>query len=481
MVVSKLTFGGQYFSTAERLRLANGVPPSSPGSRAKSTLESARLSPRRKSLFAPSSYALQQSLKPVRKHFRRSTTAPSALVNSDNAAWFASLPPAVRRKHFTKEEQILFANEHHSIILDAADELLNRRCHRDSPLEPPPGLSTSRPQTSYFSENVAHADNISFFDDTDTELDEAEFENEEKGMANYSLDKFPWLDDESDLDLSLDDYHAAIAETTHRQASSIQRRVSRRNHSPSALSPRRSSAMSSQPNSRPLSRAAASSAPVKSALLPPPSPSHHRSKASISSIDHRATHYQDPTARMKLRVYLASPSKFDEAVEFGFPSLQDQAGVHHERPRTAPRLTNDSGRTFLTDDTPSLLADDGSFQGDIDDAPDPRTPQETEFRMHRNSQKNSNDRQSIKPQIVRNVTEQYAQFTTLDREMTIHMTLTRPDLRTPEQPSSKKVNAMPIEHCKLPNAETTNRMSIWDTLPDEQSRMRRFWRRLKMK
>ena len=463
------------------MRLANGVPPPSPGSRTKSTRESARLSPRRKSLFDPSGYALQQTLKPVRKHLRRSTTAPSTLVNPDNAAWFASLPPAVRRKHFTKEEQILFANERHNIILDAADELLNRRCHQDSPLEPPPFHFPSRPQTSYFSENAAHADNISFFDDTDTELDEADFEIEKKGMANYSLDKFPWLDDESDLDLRLDDYHAAIAETTHRQASSIQRRVSRRNHSLSALSMRRSSAMSSQPNSRPLSRAAASSAPMKSTLLPPPSPSQHQSKASISSIDPRATHYQDPTARMKLRVYLASPSKFDEAVEFGFPSLQDKGGVHHERPRTAPRLTNDSGRTFLTDDTPSLLADDGSLQGDVDDVPDPRTPQETEFRLHHKSQKNSNDRQSVKPQIVRNLTEQYAQSTTLDREMTIHMTLTRPDLRTPEQPSSKKVNSVPIEHCKLPSAETANRMSIWDTLPDDQSRMRRFWRKLKMK
>ena len=469
----------QYFSTAERLRLANGVPSPSSASRTKSIRESARLSPRRKSLFDPSICSFQRTLKPVRKHLGRSTTAPSVLVNPDNAAWFASLPPAVRRKHFTKEEQILFANERHSVILDAADELLNRRCLQDSPLEPPPFSFPPRPRTSYFSDNTEHADDISFFDDTDIEQDEAEVDSENDGMANYSLDKFPWLDDESDLNLKLDDYHAAIVETTHGQAPSVQRRVSRRNHSLSAISLRRRSAVSSQPNLRPHSRAGVLFTAVQSSLLPPSTHSQHRSKASISSIEPRATHYQDPTARMKLRVYLASPSKFDEAVEFGFPSLQDQAGVHNDRPRTSPRLTHESGRTFLTDEPPSLLADDGSLHGDFDDVPDPRTPQEADFRIHRKTQKNSNERHSIKPQLVRNITEQYAQSTTLDREMTIHMTLTRPDLRTPDETTSKKVNSLPLEHCKLPKAD--GQPSMWDTLPDDQSRMKRFWRKLKTK
>ena len=460
----------------ERLRLAkDGVAHPSPAPRTKSLRESPRLSTRRKSLFEVTGVPFQQTLKPVRQRLRRTTTTPSTLVNTDNAAWFASLPPAVRRKHFTQEEQVLFASERHSIILDAADELFHRHCLlQDSPLEPPSFLLPPRPQTSYFPDN---ADGSSFFCDSDSDDDdEGDGEKRKRGMANYSLDKFPWLEDEPNLDLRLDDYHAAIAETTQRQAVSDQRRSPRRNLSLSHLSLARSSLTSSQSNSNAVARAAP---PSRSSFLPPPSPSRHQSKASISSIDPRATYYQDPTARMKLRLYLASPSKFDEAVEFGFPSRHGQGGLQAERPKTSPRLTNESGRTFVTDETPSLLGDDGSSHEDPDTALDPRTPEDTEFRFNRKSQKISNDRQSIKPQLVRNFTEQYAQSTTLDREMTIHMTLTRPDLRTPEALISSKVNSRPIEQSILPSAD--NQKSIWDTLPDDESKMKRFWRRLKMK
>lgn len=182
---------------------------------------------------------------------------------------------------------------------------------------------------------------------------------------------------------------------------------------------------------------------------------------------------------MKLRVYLASPSKFDEAIEFGFPSVQDKSLQQHERPMTSPRLTNDSGRTFFTDDTPSLLGDDASSHDGMDSGLDPRTPDDAEFRVNRKPRQVSTDRQSVKPQLVRNFSEQYAQSTTLDREMTIHMTLTRPDLRSPEDAQASQVNSLPLEHSALPNTE--NHLSIWDTLPEDESKMRKFWRKLKMR
>ena len=180
---------------------------------------------------------------------------------------------------------------------------------------------------------------------------------------------------------------------------------------------------------------------------------------------------------MKLRVYLASASKFDEAVEFGFPSLQDNAQLPEARPKTNPRTTNDSGRTFFTDDTPSLSNDDG----DSNDGLDPRTPEDAEFKPSRRSQMTSNDRQSIRPQAFRGVTEPYAQSTTFDREMTIRMTLTRPDLRSPDVPQAqaKSINTLPIEHAALPPCEKT--LSIWDTLPDEESKMKKMWKKLKLR
>jgi hypothetical protein len=193
-------------------------------------------------------------------------------------------------------------------------------------------------------------------------------------------------------------------------------------------------------------------------------------------MDPRATYYQDPAARMKLRVYLASPSKFDEAVEFGFPSTTDKHSQASNRPRTSPRLTHESGRTFLTDETPSLAGDDVSSQ---DEAPsDPRTPDGSDFREFIKTQKNSADRLSVKPQVLR--PDQYALSTTLDREMTIHMTLTRPDLRAPSEtrPSSRHINAQPLEQPPLP--PLGNATSIWDTLPSpNESKVKKLWRRMK--
>ncbi|CAK7233315.1 hypothetical protein SCUCBS95973_008553 [Sporothrix curviconia] len=60
----------------------------------------------------------------------------------------------------------------------------------------------------------------------------------------------------------------------------------------------------------------------KSRTLSLITPKQHAAHDSISTIDPGAAHYQDPEARMKLRVYLASPQKFDEAIEFGFPSTE---------------------------------------------------------------------------------------------------------------------------------------------------------------
>jgi hypothetical protein len=466
----------------ERLRLAkDGVAHAAPVPRTQSFPDALNLAPRRKSLFSAADGVLQQTLTPVRKRLRRSSTATSTPANADNAAWFASLPPAIRRKHFSQEEQILFANERHSVILDAADELFHRRCLQESPLDPPPSLLASRPQTSYFPD---YADGISFLDDTDSEPDEALEKTQEKteDMANYSLDNFTWPEDEADLDLRLDDYHTAVVETAQHHAAPGRRRSFRRNLSLSTLPLRRSTIVSSTSNLHDsFNRARTAPLQPMASLLPRTQPTRHQSKASISSIDPQATHYQDPAARMKLRVYLASPSKFDEAVEFGFPSIQDKGRLHseHDRPKTSPRLTNDSGRTFFTDDTPSLVGDDGSCPDEVDAIVDPRTPEDAEFRINGNPRQMSSDRQLVKPHVVRNLTEQYAQSTTLDREMTIHMTLTRPDLRTHEESRSPHVNLLPLEQSALPIVD--NRQSIWDTLPEDESRVKKFWRKLKMR
>lgn len=150
-------------------------------------------------------------------------------------------------------------------------------------------------------------------------------------------------------------------------------------------------------------------------------------RLSVSSVDHDATYYRDPEARLKLRVYLASPQKFDEAIEFGFPPMdgarKSVAGIH----------------TFLADDDdaaslpPDAEDDDGTSSPDTDQ---PVTPSEidTTFRSpHRfpyaaklhTSDSTLPTKHTGRPRAF----ESYAFAPAENREMTMRLTLTRPDLR----------------------------------------------------
>ncbi|ETI26195.1 hypothetical protein G647_02972 [Cladophialophora carrionii CBS 160.54] len=401
---------------------------------------------------------------------RRNSTAD---ITPDTVAWFASLPPAVQRKLFSKEECSFLSREKNTLILDAADETLRRRSWH------PTQFTAFEPRRSE--------------DDDDTIVDSEDLKDDDRvdsaiGMGDYSIDGFRWLDDEGDLDLKLDDYHLAIAETNRRtiSASGPVRRRSRRNPSLSSLSIRRG--RSSTSSNRPVVEA-----PPTPALPPIPphtrassfSLKHFRSQASISSIDPRATHYQDPAARMKLRLYLASPQKFDEAVEFGFPSIQGKDSRTPIRPMTSPQPRPETNRTFFHDDTPELSGDDEDDPEEPDTLFDPRTPEDPVFQMNRPSRKGSVDgfAKTLRPFSMRRPTETYSRGLPSDREMTLHMTLTRPDLRAPEELQSQhdpqKVNKMPLEKAELPPEATP--VSIWDTLPPEESKMKRFLRKLKLK
>jgi len=81
---------------------------------------------------------------------------------------------------------------------------------------------------------------------------------------------------------------------------------------------------------------------------------------------------------MKLRLYLASPQKFDEAIEFGFPATSSPTNVTSmdtARPATDSRKISHDVQTFLKDDKISFLEDkdeneapetDDESMGDLD-------------------------------------------------------------------------------------------------------------------
>lgn len=109
--------------------------------------------------------------------------------------------------------------------------------------------------------------------------------------------------------------------------------------------------------------------------------------------DPNASHWQDPDARLKLRVYLASPQKFDEAIEFGFPSLdretiatplsdkENRAPFGRKDSRDSSRYKHGGGgshgtaTTFLNDGEELVFGDeDDSSMLDPDS---PKTPHDT--------------------------------------------------------------------------------------------------------
>ena len=328
-----------------------------------------------------------------------------------------------------------------SVILDAADEAVYKIGRRASKNWTPdievstPALSSKR--GSMETDNSERREPRS-----------SNKENKENEQGSF-YDSFRWLDEEEDLDLRLflDDYHANLREDL--PSPTKQRRPSFRRHLSITKLPFGRSSIST--SSRPATKDAMSpTSPLQSPIAPAPQMAQHgrrRSRTlslitpkhapqdSITAIDPAATHYQDPEARLKLRVYLASPQKFDEAIEFGFPSAEVLSaapvinkGASSPRKRQSRRhmSEDDHLRTFLADDDDDDKLSINSDQASIPDPDSPKTPQ-------------LGDKPAVRPMRVpadplhaHRPSESYAQVPASSREMTLRMTLTRPDLRAHE-------------------------------------------------
>ncbi|KAK4142141.1 uncharacterized protein C8A04DRAFT_13474 [Dichotomopilus funicola] len=407
-----------------------------------------------------------------------------------------------------------------SVILDAADEAvykLNRQpSRRNLPSvvdSPPRSLSPARHSMDSHSRAV---------------LDGPTQRPADVPQSFY--DSFRWLDEEEDLDLRLflDDYHANLREgtPTSKQRPSFRRTMSI-NKAPFG---RRSSISSTRP---PTKGATTPSSPIHSpsnsisgdfrtharrksralSLIAP----KHAAQPSITGFDPAATHYQDPEARLKLRVYLASPQKFDEAVEFGFPSADalspapvvntDDSDLYGESSRGPASM-----RTFMTgldgddndDDNVSLYSDRGS-SAEIDS---PKTPEPFEQRPIVSRHARFASEGGLLGRDTGRKTPEgyfYAQAPASSREMTLRMTLTRPDLRANEedmygwqqqqqkpiyQQHARRPTAMaalPSEQRNVPVRYSVQKDSLdrfpevdhWNDAPVEKGVMRRLWNRVR--
>ncbi|KAK0633453.1 hypothetical protein B0T14DRAFT_561050 [Immersiella caudata] len=425
---------------------------------------------------------------------RRSSLLESRYLTPEPSPSCTSFPDTTRKREYSREEQVVLARRlRASVILDAADEAickLNRRASKhivpDTAL-----LSPSVPSGRESMESRAGSQ--SHTDQTD-----------DREIPQSFYDTFRWLEEEDDLDLRLflDDYHANLRDNIPSPTKQQPRPSFRRHLSISKIPFGRNSVSISRPATKdatsptsPLHSPAGSIANAgshtrrKSRALSLITP-RHAAQDSVSTFDPSAAHYQDPEARLKLRVYLASPQKFDEAIEFGFPSADVLS--------SAAKLSDGSSnmRTFLADDDDD---DNISLDGDqisLGDPESPRTPQATESKPAavRPLRVLPADVVSAK-ETNRNGSEGsgYAQAPASSREMTLRMTLTRPDLRAHEeqiygwQHGGRRSTAMsPSPDNATYIGDVARKESIdrgasfdWNSTTADKGVMKRFWNRVR--
>ncbi|KAL8802249.1 MAG: hypothetical protein Q9200_006655 [Gallowayella weberi] len=473
------------FSSLERLRLAQRPVSSqtcttsrsatrSPGiTRPASTNSRPKLGTRNSSYFKASPGRLA-----------RKASTPSDRFSFEDAQWFQRLPNKVRQKHFTNEEQRALSGYRGSLIYDAADEVILRTGRQRIGSVP-----TIRTSPSYSSTSSIHT------------LEEEQLLDSADDMDEALLDSFRWMDDDEDLDLTLDDYHSHLVSSAQPASPYGSRRPSfRRTHSLTGL-PRRDT-------HRPDSVERAVRSPPQLPASPPDvddkdssrSQADHRDflplqQTTIRVTDQSAKYYQDPEARLKLRVYLASPSKFDEALEFGFPSLESTEHLPQPRRPSLSRSyhTEPAPQTFYDSENPSFL--DG-FDSDSDDAESlpemdtPNTPSDAVFfrNAHRlpTSKPTSSDvdrpfskstpKLNLKPMDPLQPQHQPYVVAGCNREMTLRMTLTRPDLRASDDLLYGSGDSDPLALEHLPSPVAGN--DLWDQGKEGGGTVRKFWRKV---
>lgn len=374
----------------------------------------------------------------------------SCLTAESDSSWVLHFQDKISKADLTREEQVtLIKHLRASVILEAANEAVSKatRAH-DTSLTVTPEIDHS---TATLSSRRGSLDSM-------TSAMGHQLETNTKDPMRQSLyDSFRWLDEDEELDLGLDldEYHANLREEIP-QTGKTRRPSFRRHLSISKLPFGRSSMTASRPVSK--------DAPASPTLERPPpnvitqrrlsrtlsviNPSRHFQVDSTPTIDPSAAHYQDPEARQKLRAYLASPSKFDEAVQYGFPATDSAP-----RPSTSDMISqtrhknsdaSENMRSFLDFDGDE---DDGSVQEDassISDPDSPKTPQlgggltpppghHRPTRSPTDPLNQSSGARKITMPHKPMSSDSSTNYAMSSREMTLRMTLTRPDLRANEE------------------------------------------------
>lgn len=318
-----------------------------------------------------------------------STRRSDVDVSEHQALRFLALPSKVKRTHFTQEELVLLTESSERVLGWVA---LHDRLHGAN-LDRHGSVGSSR----YFSSDSG---------DCVLDMDKDWFE-----AKTESLHSLEHADTDDVLNMPAHRREGSIVSTVDSSLSrpttlSIQQPASRYNKSASR---RRKSILAPLPLPPPT-------------LLPavPLLPSPTKQKSTEPGTETK--YYKDTDARSKLREFLTSPAKFDEALEFGFPERRTLSNIDPSLqagsddlsvPRTGEGDDDDDDYLYGPR-TPSVMAEGFSpgivHHGSLDSG----IALPGNFAHHRESIR------CLSPDLE------------AGRSMTMKMTLTRSDLRAPE-------------------------------------------------
>lgn len=313
-------------------------------------------------------------------------------VDEHQALRFLALPSKVKRSHFTQEELALLTESSERVLGWAA-------------LHVNPDRQGSVGSSHYFS-----SDSGNCIHDMEQDWFEAKTE------SLHSLEH-------ADVDERLTMLH------THSREASLGSTVDSAQPRPITLAIQRPASRYNN-NNKSTKRRRSIFAPLP---LPPPTllpavpllPSPTLQKATESGPETK--YYKDTDARSKLRDFLTSPEKFDEALEFGFPERRATSPI----PSVEPSLQSE-----LDDLSVSHTRDDDD-DDDLDDyMSGPRTPSVLTDGynpgiLHHNSL-DSGVALPLKFARGKGSIRSLSPDFEAGRSMTLKMTLTRSDLRAPE-------------------------------------------------
>ena len=476
----------------ERLRIAHSADATETNPKPQASLQTTHC-PRRLAL-KPSLSRLKDSVIQNSKFLQRSAPkSPLTYTNvtQEDALFFSRLPDKVKYSKFSTEER--------RILTPLKDSFGGIRGATSDSLDEDHGYQ------EYQSRNRSLPSLQSLYTgpSSPSTFDPDEYSSVytgEDNMDNDIEDQFQWF--ETEVDLSLDDYHTHIANAADAKVSPIAKdNIIRKQRSfatlPSEASSRSSSfSRPATPGSgwapptervppiprflpnlqthtqsstvrmfRPKGRADDSAFVEKSTSSPSPIQAKSTTqpeevKKSSQSLDLNPTYYRDPEARLKLRLYMTSDSRFDEALEYGFPSLSnppaESTSTLSQPPFTTPSIhekmmsrSTDQRQTgtFLDDSTtnssvpPSMRDTPMGFQSEVasssvaDDAVSSldtvMAPSEESFQPSSMHTGNSQPQMSLHEQ-ARLFDQLPVSREWPPREMTLRMTLTRPELRADE-------------------------------------------------